>query len=291
MTKTNIRKLCVAGCGTMGRQIALCAAIHGIDTYLYNIRAASLEKAGQWIDEYLEGRIKKGRMTAEEVEKTRSRLHIEPNLEIAAADIYLLIESIVEKQDSKEVFFRQVNEIAPKDAVLATNSSYMVSSLFVDCVTDPSRLANLHFFNPALVMKLTEIVVGPHTSERTVQILEEFSKVIGKTSVRVNKEVDGFVVNRILRALKEEAFWLAENGVSTPEMIDIAVELGLNHPLGPFRLTDMSGIDITYYQADKRYKETGVKPKGYDLVREKFEANELGRKTGKGFYDYTKTEG
>ena len=291
MTKTNIRKLCVAGCGTMGRQIALCAAIHGIDTYLYNIRAASLEKAGQWIDEYLEGRIKKGRMTAEEVEKTRSRLHIEPNLEIAAADIDLLIESIVEKQDSKEVFFRQVNEIAPKDAVLATNSSYMVSSLFVDCVTDPSRLANLHFFNPALVMKLTEIVVGPHTSERTVQILEEFSKVIGKTSVRVNKEVDGFVVNRILRALKEEAFWLAENGVSTPEMIDIAVELGLNHPLGPFRLTDMSGIDITYYQADKRYKETGVKPKGYDLVREKFEANELGRKTGKGFYDYTKTEG
>ena len=111
--------------------------------------------------------------------------------------------------------------------------------------------------------------------------------MIGKTPVHVEKEVDGFVVNRILRALKEEALWIAENKICDPQMIDIAVELGLNHPMGPFRLTDMSGIDIMYYQQDKRYQDTGVKPNGYDLLREKFEANELGRKTGRGFYDYT----
>ena len=282
-----LKKLCVAGSGTMGRQIALCSAIHGIDTYLYDVSAESLKNTEIWMNEYLDGRIKKGRMTAEQTEAAKQKMHIEPSLEKAAKGAQLVIEAIIERQDIKEEFFREVSTYVDEDAVLATNSSYLVSSLFCDAVANPSRLANLHFFHPALVMRLTEVVSGLHTSMETVKFLEEFSKMIGKTPVHVEKEIDGFVVNRILRALKEEAFFLAENNVCTPEMIDIAVEMGLNHPMGPFRLTDMSGIDITYYQADKRYKETGEKPKGYDLIREKFEANELGRKTGRGFYDYT----
>lgn len=281
-----VKKLCVAGAGTMGRQIALCAAIHGIDTYLYDVSADSLKNAQDWITEYLAGRIHKGRMTKEQVDLTRGKIHIAANLKDAAKDVDILIEAIVERQDIKDAFFREVGQIVPENAILATNSSYLVSSLFRDAVKNPSRLANLHFFHPALVMRLTEIVSGEHTSKETVKVLEDFSRIIGKTPVHVEKEVDGFVVNRILRALKEEAFWLAENGVCSPQMIDTAVELGLNHPMGPFKLTDMSGVDITYYQADKRYRESGEKPKGYDLIREKFEANELGRKTGKGFYDY-----
>lgn len=287
MNSNCVKKLCVAGSGTMGRQIALCAAIHGIDTYLYDVSAEALKNAENWIREYLAGRITKGRMTQEQVDAAWQNIHMEPNLAVAAADVQILIEAIIEKQDVKESFFREVSQLVPEDAVLATNSSYLVSSLFCDVVVNPGRLANLHFFHPALVMRLTEIVSGGHTSEETVKILEDFSRKIGKTPVHVEKEVDGFVVNRILRALKEEAFWLAENGICTPQMIDTAVELGLNHPMGPFKLTDMSGIDITYYQAEKRYQATGEKPKGYDLIRKKFEANELGRKTGQGFYNYS----
>lgn len=290
MDITCLKKLCVAGSGTMGRQIALCAAIRGVDTYLYDVSAACLENAESWATEYLAGRVAKGRMTEEETDAARQRIHFEPSLQAAAEGAQLVIEAIVERQDIKESFFREVSELVSEDAILATNSSYLVSSLFCGAVKNPARLANLHFFHPALVMRLTEVVSGEHTSKETVAFLEEFSKRIGKTPVHVEKEVDGFVVNRILRALKEEAFWLAENGVCTPQMIDIAVEMGLNHPMGPFKLTDYSGIDITYYQQDKRYKATGEKPKGYDLIREKFEANELGRKSGKGFYDYTEKQ-
>ncbi len=287
MDITCLKKLCVAGSGTMGRQIALCAAIRGVDTYLYDVSAECLANAEAWVTEYLAGRVAKGRMTEEETAAARQSIHFERSLQAAAEGAQLVIEAIVERQDSKESFFREVCELVSEDTILATNSSYLVSSLFCDAVKNPARLANLHFFHPALVMRLTEVVSGEHTSMETVAFLEEFSKLIGKTPVHVAKEVDGFVVNRILRAIKEEAFWLAENGVCDPQMIDIAVEMGLNHPMGPFKLTDYSGIDITYYQQDKRYKATGEKPKGYDLVRAKFEANELGRKTGKGFYDYT----
>ena len=282
-----LKKLCVAGSGTMGRQIALCAAIHGVDTYLFDVSAAALENADSWVDEYLAGRVAKGRMTQEETTAARQKIHMEATLANAVKDAQLVIEAIVERQDIKESFFREVSGLVSKDTVLATNSSYLVSSLFCDAVENPARLANLHFFHPALVMRLTEVVSGEHTSKETVDFLQDFSKMIGKTPVHVEKEVDGFVVNRILRALKEEALWIAENKICDPQMIDIAVELGLNHPMGPFRLTDMSGIDIMYYQQDKRYQDTGVKPNGYDLLREKFEANELGRKTGRGFYDYT----
>ncbi len=287
MDINNLKKLCVAGSGTMGRQIALCSAIGGIETYLYDVSAAALENADSWVNEYLAGRVVKGRMTQEQVDAARQRMHIAPSLAEAVKDAQLVIEAIIERQDIKEAFFREVSQLVCKDTVLATNSSYLVSSLFCDAVENPARLANLHFFHPALVMRLTEVVSGEHTAKETVDFLMAFSKKIGKTPVHVEKEVDGFVVNRILRALKEEAFWLAENGVCDPQMIDVAVEMGLNHPMGPFKLTDMSGIDITYYQQDKRYQATGEKPKGYDLIREKFEANELGRKTGRGFYDYT----
>lgn len=284
----DLKKLCVAGCGTMGRQIALCSAIHGVDTYLYDVSEASLADAEKWMVDYLAGRVAKGRMTEEETVAASAKMHFVPSLKDAAEGAQLVIEAIVERQDIKEAFFREVSGIVAEDAILASNSSYLASSLFADAVTNPARLANLHFFHPVLVMRLAEIVSGPHTAKETVEFLVEFTKLIEKTPVHVEKEVEGFVVNRILRALKEEAFWLAENGVCTPEMIDVAVELGLNHPMGPFKLTDYSGIDITYYQQDKRFKATGEKPKGYDLIREKFEANELGRKTGKGFYDYTK---
>ena len=144
----------------------------------------------------------------------------------------------------------------------------------------------MHYFNPALVMKLVEVVQGEHTADETVQAIVDFAIKTGKTPIRVKNEIDGFVVNRILRAIRDEAFYLIEQDICTPEDLDIGVELGLGHPMGPFRLLDLTGLDLNYLSSERRYQETGVKPAGYDIVKAKYEAHEWGRKTGKGFYEY-----
>ncbi len=160
--------------------------------------------------------------------------------------------------------------------------------MFRDYLTNPERLANIHYFSPALVMKVVEVVKGEHTSEATAEFLLKFAERTGKVPILLRKEIDGFIVNRILRAIKDEAYNLLEQGIASAEDIDRGVELGLNHPMGPFRLTDFTGIDLNYMANERRLVETGIKPPGYDIVKQKYDAHEWGRKTGKGFYDYGK---
>ena len=284
----DIKKICVAGGGQMGRQIALGCAIHGYDTYLTDSFPEVLDKVRAWADEYLTGRITKGKMTEEQVAAAKARFHLAPTLAEAAKDAQLVIEAILEDKEVKEEFYRELNGIVRKDTILASNSSYMVSSLFKGCVDNPSRLANMHYFNPALALKLVEVVKGEHTSEETVAVIVDFAKATGKTPIHVNKEIDGFVVNRILRAIRDEAFYLVEQGICSPQDLDTGVELGLNHPMGPFRLLDLTGVDLNYMSGKRRFEETGVKPNGFDIVKEMYEKNEWGRKTGKGFYEYEK---
>jgi 3-hydroxybutyryl-CoA dehydrogenase len=288
MNAEQIKRVCVAGGGLMGRQIALNTAIHGYETYLTDTFAEVLDKVRAWAKEYMDGRVEKGRMTRAVADEALARFHVVDTLEEAAKDVQLVIEAIIEDKTVKTEFFTKLNKIVAKDAVIATNSSYMVSSLFKDCVDNPDRLANLHFFNPALVLKLTEVVQGPHTSEETARTLMEFSRKTGKTPILVLKECDGFVVNRVLRALRDESYRIVEEGVCSPQEVDIGLELGLSHPMGPFRLNDLTGIDLTYHANQRRFEETGVKPAGYDIVKAKFDAGEFGRKSGKGFYDYSK---
>lgn len=286
MKVSDVKKVCVVGAGLMGSQIALNNAIYGFDTYLTDSFPSVLEKVDAWSKEYLKSRVAKGKMTEETAAKALEKFHIVPTLEEAATGAQLVIEAIIEERDIKMELYKKLNDIAPKDCIFGSNSSYMVSSKFKDVVDDPSRLANMHYFNPALTMPLVEIVRGEHTADETVNLIYDFSAATGKTPIVVNKEIRGFVVARILTAIRDESYFLIENGICTPEDCDIAVRGGLNHPMGPFELLDLTGIDLNYLSMEDRIKEGEPVPPGYSIAKAKYEAKEWGRKTGKGFYTY-----
>lgn len=282
----NIKKVCVIGGGLMGRQIALNTAIYPFDVTIYDANPAVLEDVAKWKDEYLSGRIAKGRMTEEQVAAISSRFTVCRTMEEALKDADLVIEAIIENKEIKEAVFRQVSDSVRHDTIIATNSSRMASSLFAHCVANPRCLANLHYFNPALVMRLVEVVQGEHCSDETAQALYDFAIATGKEPIWLKKEVEGFVVNRILQAIKQEARWLVENGYCTPQEVDTACEKGLNHPMGPFRLEDFSGIDLTYNIMQRKIEQTGEIPVGYKLIKSYYDKGWYGKKSGRGFYKY-----
>ena len=281
-----IKKICVVGGGLMGRQIALCASIHGFDATVYDLKPEVLDAVQAWEDDYLAGRIAKGRMTEEQVAATRERFHLEASLEKAVEGVDCVVECIVEIQEVKANFFRQLDKLIDENMIVCTNSSYMVSSLFADCLTNPSRLCNMHFYNPALVMEFVEVVQGPHTSEETAGAAYEFCKAIGKCPIWQKKEIPGFAGNYLVAGLTERAKYLVQNGYCTPQEVDIALEKGFNHKMGVFRMNDLTGIDLSFTMMKTRYEKTGVKPDMYDVYEQMVKENRLGRKTGHGFYDY-----
>ena len=281
-----IQKVCVIGGGLMGRQIALNTAIYPFEVTIFDANPAVLEDVAKWEDTYLAGRIAKGRMTEEQVAATRERFHLEASLEKAVAGVDCVIECIVEIQEVKANFFRQLNELIDENVIVCTNSSYMVSSLFADCLTNPSRLCNMHFYNPALVMEFVEVVQGPHTSEETAGAAYAFCKAIGKCPIWQKKEIPGFAGNYLVAGLTERAKYLVQNGYCTPQEVDKACEKGLNHPMGPFRLEDFSGIDLTYNIMERKIEETGEIPVGYTLIKSYYDKGWYGKKSGRGFYEY-----
>ena len=280
------KKCAVVGGGTMGRQIGLNAAIHGYTTTVCETVPAVRENLLKWEEEYLMGRIAKGRMTSEQVESIKSRFSVTDDLKTAVIDTAVIIESIIEDRRAKTKALQQISNLAPTDAIIGTNSSYMVSSLFKDVVSNPERLTNLHFFAPVLAMKLVEVVKGEHVSDATVEKAMDFCRAVDKTPVLVQKEEDGFIVNNILKVIKEEAYRLIHSGVCSIEDLDTAVKLGLGHPMGPFELDDLSGIDVRYHVLKRRLEETGIKSEGYDMIENLYKEGRYGKKTGHGFYDY-----
>jgi len=282
-----IHNVAVIGSGLMGRQIALNASIYGYAVKLADNSAQARASAREWADTYLAGRIAKGRMTEEKVAETQSRFRIVDDIRQAVCDADLVIEAVVEIADVKNAVFAEVAQYAPAGAIMATNSSRMPSSTFFASVRDPAKLANMHYNNPALVMKVVEIQLNEKTSPDTSESLMEFCRRNGKTPVLIRKEVEGMIVSRILGAINREAMWLVENGYVSVEDIDKACEGGLNHPMGPFRLMDLTGINLTYTILSKRYETQGVKPIGYDLLKSYVDKGWIGKKAGRGFYDYT----
>ncbi|MCG8458294.1 MAG: 3-hydroxyacyl-CoA dehydrogenase family protein [Holophagales bacterium] len=284
----DIRTVCVTGAGQMGAQIAIQAALHGFYVALHDISAEQLEAAISGNRKHLDRRVQKGKMAAGEVDATFDRIRTSTDLAEAAASADFVIEAVVERLEVKREVFALLDRHAPAHAILSTNSSYLGNSRIADATSRPGQVVNMHFFYPPLVMKLVEVVRGEATSDATMELTVELVRRMGKEPVRVEKELPGFLVNRILRAITNEAYDLLENGVATFADIDKACRLGLNHPLGPFELGDFSGLDIGYHARLERYEETGdesYKPPA--SLERRVKRGDLGRKTGRGFYDYS----
>lgn len=287
MIINDIKRICVVGAGNMGHQIAICAALAGYQVSCTDISQEMLNKAEVFAHTYLPDRVTKGKLTQEQADQVLGNLRFTLNLEEAAKDADYVIEAAVEKMETKRMLFAELDRITPSHAILATNSSFIVSSKIAHATKRPEKVCNMHFFNPALVMKLVEVVQGPHTSTETAQITMDLCRKMGKSGAWLKKEIYGFLVNRIVAALHNEALFLADMEIASPEEIDMAVTNALGHPMGPFRLMDFTGIDLSYYIGMERYRETcDPKDKPSPILVEKFSKGEYGKKTKKGFYSY-----
>ena len=274
----------VVGAGAMGSQIAMVTALAGLDVALYDVDERSLSKAEQELRERMRSQVAKGRRSAEDVEAAFARLRFTGSM---ATDVDLVVEAVVEKLDVKRALFAELDADCPPRTILASNSSSFVPSALAEATGRPGRVCNLHFFNPALVMRSVEVVRGPETSDATAEAAVAFVERIGKVPVVLDKEIDGFIANRLLNAVRDEAIRLYEGGYATIGAIDTASRTALGYPMGPFELMDLTGIDIGYHVKQARYASSGDPA---DLpsrsVTELVEAGHLGRKTGRGWYTY-----
>jgi len=282
-----VTKLAVIGAGSMGAQIAQQAALHGVEVRLQDMSTEQLQRAVDSNRGHLMRRVEKGKLDQDHAEASIARVRTTDNLAEAVADAEFVIEAVFEDLTLKRAVFAELDQAAPEEAVLASNSSTMGISKIADVVARPERCVNMHFFFPVLVMDLVEVVRGPHTSEETVHSAMAMAKQIGRTAVLINKEIDGFIVNRILHAATQEAYRLFDAGVAGFEDIDTAVEKGLNWPMGPFRLGDFSGLDVTYNARLHMYRTTGEERfRPSPQLEAKVKAGKLGRKTKEGWYTY-----
>ncbi|MBJ7598216.1 MAG: 3-hydroxyacyl-CoA dehydrogenase [Candidatus Nephthysia bennettiae] len=280
------KKVVVVGAGTMGSQIALQTAYSGHHTVeLVDSSPEQLERARQQTSALVQRSVEKGRLTADQAAAALDRISARQDLSASLAEASLVIEAVFEDLDTKLGVWREMGRAAPADALLASNSSTIAISRLAGVTGRPEMCCNIHFFHPATAMELCEVVRGPETSDHTVQAAVDFVRSIGRVPVVIQKEVHGFVVNRILFAAAEEAMRLLEGGYASAQDIDTAVKKGLRWPMGPFEVLDFSGLDV-FYGALKDRRELEGGPEAPAVLTEKIEKGDLGRKTGRGFYDY-----
>lgn len=282
-----IEKVNILGAGIMGMGIAQALAQQGLAVTICDLEKPILEKGLDKISQNLGSLVKKGKITAEEMDKIISRIKTTTSVEdIAPVD--LIIEAVSENMEVKKKVFAHLDGLCPPTAILASNTSTLSPTEIASATKRPDKVIGMHWFNPAPVMRLIEVVAGAETSEETIQAVTEFSRQVGKTPVRVN-EAPGGIVSRILRGYLNTAVDVLAEGVATAEDIDTAMKLGANFPIGPFELIDLIGVDIHTANSDALVRELGdLKYRPHALLRKMARAGHLGRKTGRGFYYYSK---
>jgi 3-hydroxybutyryl-CoA dehydrogenase len=283
----SVREILVVGCGAMGSQIAMVCALAGYRATATDLAPDALERADTELRRRIGRSVEKGRLARADADAAFDRLTLSTDLDAAAASADFVIEAAVEKLEVKREVFARLDAATPAHAILTTNSSTIVSSQLAGATKRPDRVANMHFFNPALVMACVEVVGGPETSAATLATTVELTRRLGKDPVLLRREIPGFVANRILNAVRDEALYLLEQGVSSVEDIDTACRTALGYPMGPFELMDLTGIEIGYYAKLARHADSNdPRDVPHPIVAALVERGELGRKTGKGFYGY-----
>lgn len=280
----NIQTICVCGAGTMGSGIAQVGAQSGYPVVLYDLNEEVLARGKASIENNLDFLVSRNKISSEEKTRIQSHIRYTRDLNDCIADI--VIEAIVEKPEAKIALFNQLAEINHSETIFATNTSSLSVSVIAAGVMHPSRVAGLHFFNPAPVMKLVEVVKGAQSADEVIQVLADLSKQLGKTPV-VCKDAPGFIVNHVARPYYLESLRILEMGHSNIETIDALLE-ATGFRMGPFRLMDLIGNDINYSVSRSVYEQMG-RPERLmpsPIQQQKVESGQLGKKTGKGYYEY-----
>lgn len=278
----------VVGAGTMGSGIAQLAAQKGFRVVLYDMNEELVNKGKARIASMLVKLVEKGKLTEADKETALANLEATSDL-TRMGQAHVVIEAIVEDLKIKQDMFRQLDAVLGPDAILSTNTSSLSITSIAQATTRPDRVAGMHFFNPAPIMKLVEVVRGYHTSDTTVELLMGLARDFGKEPIEVKKDSPGFIVNRIMMPQFVEAMRLVEEGVATMEDVDKAVKLGLNYPMGPFELQDFAGVDIGLHVLNYFYEEfKDARFAAPQSLKQVVRAGRLGKKTGAGWYDYNK---
>jgi 3-hydroxybutyryl-CoA dehydrogenase len=275
--------LAVVGAGAMGGQIAYQAALHGYDTRLISRSEERLRSASTASSALLRRRVEKGKLEGDVCEAALVRVTLHADFS-AVAGVEIIIESVAEDRDVKADVYARICAHADATAIIGTNSSTLASSLLESSVTHSERFLNIHFFNPALLMALVEVVPGPHTSEESIVRAMDFARSIGKTPVRLAREEYGFIANRVLFIAIQEAMRLVQGGYISVQDCDLAVRNALGWPMGPFALSDLVGLDVVEAILDEGLRQTGdPRWEPVPMLRDLVASGRLGNKTGGGF--------
>jgi len=284
-----VNKLGVIGAGTMGNGIAQLAAVIGCDVIMRDISGDFVERGIKNIDSFLSKSVEKGKLQADEKVSIMGRIKGTTDMS-DLKDVDFVIEAVLEDLDLKKKVFQELDELCRPEVVLASNTSSMSITEIAAATKRPDKVCGVHFFNPAPLMRLVEIIRGYETSDETVATATDIAKKMGKVTVEIKKDTPGFIVNRVMIPHFIEAIKIVEEGIATIEDVDTAVKNGLNYPMGPFELMDLTGIDIAYFVMEYFYKELNKESKWSSpgLLKSVIRAGKLGRKTGAGWYEYGK---
>lgn len=285
--RTPVTRVLVIGAGAMGSQIALTAALAGYRTTVQDVSESQLDDAAAHLRDRTDKMAASGKLAAERAAQAHALLDFSTDLETAAPGADFVIEAATERLEIKKAIFARLGRLAPPHAILATNSSTIGSSAVAGASGRPGQVCNMHFFNPVLVMECVEVVRHAGTSQETVDTTLAFARSLGKAPVLINREVPGFVANRLMGAVQKEALALLAGGVASMEDIDTTAKTALRHPMGPFELMDLVGLDVVDYIAQATYAATGDPADAPDAsVAALVRAGKLGRKSGSGWYSY-----